>query len=785
MEIHGPYPEIRNLKDWLHDDSTEPYISNSESDEDDGAEETISKPRAKRQTATITVELFMVIDFAIYDWWDRLAKDLGQHTDTVTLIETHFGYVFREIDLRLQNLKEQDYTIKAALAGTYVARRESESNWTLGSTLEVDATSPRIMVNSSEALEKFQSWIDTNIDLPHFDHAILFTGTNLSYAGSAGNTGLAFGSSMCLNISKSSIVEDTFDTRTVTFATQQIVRSLGSRDDMDNNDCLEFFNYIMAQKFKLPIRSFASNKWKFSSCSEQYVKMYLHELDVAGMNCLKETRVSQPNPDRPASVNEKPVGFVYSPKEQCQHKFGATSDVCRVAIGTRYSKICVGLLCVVPETGVCDYIFPADGTTCGYNKYCWHGNCDEFEDGEDVSDTCAYGNDPTVNCNEMIMNDMAVCYNETVRFACCQSCEKIMIDFPGCEFGDRSGQCQISKCIAGNKTLTSHTCCLTCVDGPTPYVPPLERLLFDTSTVSVFRTTDVTTPSTIFPSILTRATTHTLLSNVGENVETPITTNTIISSPNDTVTSIGDTGIRSKTMTAEQMTSSASSASSASTTAADITEYSVTTLKTESLTDVTDPSLTAPHVSSTPSTYNLDKQTTIELTRYTNPTSAMSKPSGKCVCLPETIITETVATTADPQYLEAPASTLAPQHRSTTADTRPTPQTNTDRPLYIAVSRIMRQCQRYTRSVVHDDLNLLYTSVTSRLRYYGGEFEHEVESQKEANENGSSETLDINRTLKPLWVTQYLRIMRHLDLNIRDMRYKVLATLNRHAQTNA
>ena len=34
----------------------------------------------------------------------------------------------------------------------------------------------RLMVNSSEALEKFQVWIDENTDLPVFDHAVLFTG---------------------------------------------------------------------------------------------------------------------------------------------------------------------------------------------------------------------------------------------------------------------------------------------------------------------------------------------------------------------------------------------------------------------------------------------------------------------------------------------------------------------------------------------------------------------------------------------------------------------------------
>ena len=32
------------------------------------------------------------------------------------------------------------------------------------------------MVNSSEALEKFQTWVDENEELPKFDHAVLFTG---------------------------------------------------------------------------------------------------------------------------------------------------------------------------------------------------------------------------------------------------------------------------------------------------------------------------------------------------------------------------------------------------------------------------------------------------------------------------------------------------------------------------------------------------------------------------------------------------------------------------------
>lgn len=448
----------------------------------------------KHDHQVVTVELFLVIDFVLFEWWNSLAGNLQiTGMTTLKLIHEYYSYIFHGIDTRLQSLAKQGVRINAAFVGIYVAQEAKDSYWTMESTVEGDSNDKRLMVNASEALEKFQLWIDNKTDLPKHDHAILFTGTNLTYAGSAGNTGLAFGSSMCRNISNSSIVEDQLDIRTVTFATQQVSRSLGANDDMDNNDCLEFFNYIMAPKLRLPIRSFASNRWKFSTCSRQYIKDYLTGLDEAGLNCLYDTNADQ-NHDYD---NDVLFGQVQGAKRQCQNKFGPLSDVCRLRIGTAYSKICSGLLCLLPDADTCDYILPADGTLCGNRKYCWQGTCQSFDDAEETSDTCVFGNDPNIECDHVVSKSKSSCYKESIRYRCCQSCESIAFDIAGCEYGDRITDCGVQGCIYGDDNYIRSACCLTCSNGPTPYSPPLVQTPSEPATAILSTTTFLESSATM------------------------------------------------------------------------------------------------------------------------------------------------------------------------------------------------------------------------------------------------------------------------------------------------
>jgi hypothetical protein len=455
-----------------------------------------SKDRVKREIEHLTIDLLMVIDFAAYSWWkDMVGKPDSQDFEIMAKIRQYYAYIFKGIDDRFGSIQNQGFKIDLAFAGLFVAKTEIESYWTTKSVIDGDGESIRVMVNSSEALEKFQKWLDESNFLPKYDHAMLFTGTNLTYAGSPGNTGLAFASSMCRNISNSSIVEDIFEYRTVTFATQQIARALGTRDDMDNNDCLEFFNYMMVPKFKLPIKSFGSNKWKFSQCSEQYINDYIVELNDDGLTCLKESSLEVRYPPELAELITELPGVTYTGRQQCENAFGLGSDVCRKEIKTEYSQICGGLLCTFPGSEYCGFILPADGTPCGNKKYCHEGSCIENNSAPESSDTCAFGNEPNIGCFNLVVSEPSQCYIADIRHTCCQTCEALFTGITGCEYGDRSDDCMRIECENGDQDYAPKTCCLTCFDGPTPFARPQLSTMTEMSVshTSTTATTAITT----------------------------------------------------------------------------------------------------------------------------------------------------------------------------------------------------------------------------------------------------------------------------------------------------
>ena len=421
-----------------------------------------------------TVELLIVIDFEAFTRWKRLFSHDTSQTATEN-IKQYYSYVFNGIDLRFGTIEKQSFEINIGFSGFVIAKTEDESFWTSTSTIEDQVLSNnKLMINASEALEKFQDWLDNEEGmLPQYDHAILITGGDLTYAGNTGNTGLAFAESMCRNISNSSIVEEAFDFRTVTYATRQIARSLGARDDMDNNDCLEFFNFIMAPKFKLPVKSFPTNRWKFSTCSIQYFKDYLSKINEDGLNCLKETSPVDRYPPEVITIIQELPGTIYSAKIQCQNVYGKRSDICRARLQpSDYEKLCSGLLCTKPGSDECGYVLPADGTPCGNMKYCFEGQCLEFDDAEKGVDNCVFGDDPAGKCRKRISNKPFLCYKDTERYSCCASCAKVNIGLPGCEYGDRKKYCRPKDCVNDTNSDTNTVCCLTCADGPVPSMPP-------------------------------------------------------------------------------------------------------------------------------------------------------------------------------------------------------------------------------------------------------------------------------------------------------------------------
>ncbi|XP_021339781.1 A disintegrin and metalloproteinase with thrombospondin motifs 16-like, partial [Mizuhopecten yessoensis] len=194
---------------------------------------------------------------------------------------------------------------------------------------------------------------------------------NLTYGGTAYYKGLSFPDSIC-KFSPISVVEDTYDTRTVGFFGQEIGRSLGARLDLDGNFCLSTKLNMMTPRFRFPPdEARARNLWQFSPCSISYFKEYIGELQT---NCLVDSYGNQYPENLHEYLRELP-GDTYGADQQCRLTNGQNSYVCRDLI-MDYSTICRGMPCFVPETGSCALLLPADGTLCGNHSKCNQGVCE-------------------------------------------------------------------------------------------------------------------------------------------------------------------------------------------------------------------------------------------------------------------------------------------------------------------------------------------------------------------------------------------------------------------------
>ncbi|XP_052086594.1 uncharacterized protein LOC127723917 [Mytilus californianus] len=235
------------------------------------------------------------------------------------------------------------------------------------------------MVDTASALDRFLNWIVSTQNLPNFDYAILFSGYNLTYGGSASNTGLSYPSSVCQNISLMAttmggpvaVVEESFsDIRSIGIAAQELGRSLGARKDFDGNNCFPFELNIMTSKFTFPSKSKAPNLWKFSSCSIDYFEKYI--TDLLNMYALQ---------------------------------------------GSDFGSVCYGAYCYVPQSQICSLMLPGDGTLCSNKSICFEGRC-SFAERANETLGCEYG-DRWSLCNASLC---ATYDNYTRDVRCCRKC---------------------------------------------------------------------------------------------------------------------------------------------------------------------------------------------------------------------------------------------------------------------------------------------------------------------------------------------------------------------------
>ncbi|XP_067667343.1 zinc metalloproteinase-disintegrin-like VLAIP-B [Haliotis asinina] len=444
---------LRNdILDFVRDPATEDIAASTKKSAPE--ESPANRRRHKRQATVNRVELLIVTDYAVYATWFERTKGSSRA---------------ERRSRALENMKQYYAFV--------INGDPQESLWTVNLAGAQDGGGE--FVESSDALESFRSWVLNNdTSFPPNDHVMLFTGYNLTYGGSTANAGLAYIKSMCNPEFSISIVEEFFEFRIVAIAAHELGHSLGARHDMDGNKCFAFFLYIMTSRFRFPSRSKATNPWRFSKCSIDYFRKYIETLNSNNTNCMLTQEANTDVNEIAGFLGDQP-GQVYSPDKQCEVRFQSEdSHVCRDGHKDRYTNICSqGLLCRVPGGGgACERIVPADGTPCDKGKWCMEGKCVASTDMLEWRDGCPFGDTPGVlrgaeTCQDVVTADPRICYNDTVRLKCCNTCVSVHSGITGCEYGDRQRDCQADLCPSYTFDIQNVSCCVTCHNFFNPTTP--------------------------------------------------------------------------------------------------------------------------------------------------------------------------------------------------------------------------------------------------------------------------------------------------------------------------
>nr|XP_022300262.1 uncharacterized protein PB18E9.04c-like [Crassostrea virginica] len=519
--------------------------------------------RQRRQTPgedyTYTLEILIVVDPAVFSWFTSQSRpgterDMTEEATNKTL--RHYRRVFRGIKTRF--VTSTVLSLNLVLVDIIIPE-----NLSFPSPIPF-MPSPRSLITAPEVLDTFRNWVNKT-ELPNHDHALLFTGYNLTYGGSPSSTGLSYPDSVCTELAMS-VVEESYDERTPLYAAQELGRSLGSRLDMDGNFCRATNLNIMTTKFvfnspKVP------NLWKFSRCSLAYIQDFLQKLDSDGSDCLrKHTTISSP-------VNVPPTPEVDA---QCRTAFGLDSFLCRAVTGTDYSALCGGMECYLPATGACASVLPLDGTVCGNFSICNEGTCVFSNEGQNVPDECPFGDQPvlpgSVGCGDRVYGRPYDCYLPSLNAACCASCGEIKTDITGCEYGDRTDRCQYSKCPSYNNFTRENLCCLTCING-TSLIKTTTAVVPTPSTSPLLPTTE-STPEPI-------STSASILSTARRTEATASTASTVSGKPSESTPS-GSSQETAIPVTSFEPTSRVPVTSSAATSPSPTTEFLSSTKRTSS-----------------------------------------------------------------------------------------------------------------------------------------------------------------------------------------------------------
>lgn len=222
--------------------------------------------------------------------------------------------------------------------------------------------------NASAAVIKFKGYLDQRYPNRSSDLVYLLTSRNLNGTGSNGKNVRVAGvvgndGGVCTENNIAVGIDKPGKYTGFLWATRQIAKLMGAKNDGDNNNCPKSDGFLMSN---------SETQWTyniFSICSEEAMEA---NLSNKTQNCTGRNHLRDMNPG-------PSIGFAgenLTLTERCQAYFGEKISSCR-----EWSDMCITTCCLLgnwydftwPAIGV---LPTADGQTCsnGHRK-CYNSNC--------------------------------------------------------------------------------------------------------------------------------------------------------------------------------------------------------------------------------------------------------------------------------------------------------------------------------------------------------------------------------------------------------------------------
>ncbi|XP_070180476.1 A disintegrin and metalloproteinase with thrombospondin motifs 19-like [Littorina saxatilis] len=322
--------------------------------------------RGRGEALKAEVEVLVVVENSIFRQF--LASNYNNRQAALARLRRYYGIVVAMMDERFQTIEDRRLSISLSMSGMVIAETREDSGW-LEKLVDWrgEAADGRASVNTDQALLDFSKWIKAkHKELPKFDHAMLFSGYQLTNRHGVPFAGKAYLNAICdvEHGNAVSIVADRGDFQCVKVATHELAHSLGSVHDGDPGfeNCPYDSNYVMARVFSNELDTLR-NAFYFSRCSIKQMKKLLRSKKAA---CVRDN----PTVFYKYDLHRMPPGKIISPDQHCQRIYGSKSTFCNE--NEMKVKMCGQLWCRDPnQNNACrtnSYLTALPGTPCSQDK---------------------------------------------------------------------------------------------------------------------------------------------------------------------------------------------------------------------------------------------------------------------------------------------------------------------------------------------------------------------------------------------------------------------------------